>query len=109
MLIDDIIQQLKYKIHTMPDDALRAIQDFLFEMRDKLAEVIGDLQGRSAKVDPKMVHELQELRLSLCKLAQCGGELYQDLICETSSSINELGLVSSLRHPVHFVEKGMSR
>mmetsp|Transcript_112850 Transcript_112850/g.324320 ORF Transcript_112850/g.324320 Transcript_112850/m.324320 type:complete len:260 (+) Transcript_112850:71-850(+) len=60
MLIDDIIQQLKYKMHTLPNEALAAIQDFLFEMRDKLSEIVGDLMSRETKVDPKMVTELQE-------------------------------------------------
>lgn len=65
MLIDDIIQNLKYKMHSMPIEALAAIQDFLFEMRDKLSEIIADLMSRETKIDPKMIHELQEKSASV--------------------------------------------
>jgi len=60
MVIDDILSQLKYKVHTLPNEALAAIQDFLFEMKDKLHEIIGDLSTRETKVEPKVVGELQE-------------------------------------------------
>lgn len=60
MMIDDILAQLKYKMQGMPQDALASIQDFLFEMRDKLTEVITDLMSRETKVDQQTVSELQE-------------------------------------------------
>lgn len=60
MLIDDIVHQLRYKMHSLPIDALAAIQDFLFEIRDKLSDVIGDLMSRETKIDPKTLQELQE-------------------------------------------------
>mmetsp|Transcript_269 Transcript_269/g.624 ORF Transcript_269/g.624 Transcript_269/m.624 type:complete len:249 (-) Transcript_269:279-1025(-) len=59
MLIDDIVHQLKYKMHSMPQEALAAIQEFLFEMRDKLTEIVGDLTSRETKIKPEMVGELQ--------------------------------------------------
>jgi len=60
MMIDDIIKQLQYKMYSMPQEALVAIQDFLFEMRDKLQEIVADLTSRETMVKPEMVQELQE-------------------------------------------------
>jgi hypothetical protein len=60
MMIDDILKQLKSRMHTLPDAALAPIQDFLFELQDKLVEVISDLMARETKIDRKILTELQE-------------------------------------------------
>jgi len=60
MLIDDVIEQLKHKMNTLPNEALVALQDFLLETRDKLGEIIGDLLSRETKVEPGTVREIQD-------------------------------------------------
>jgi len=65
MLVDDVLAQLKYKMHILPQEALVALQDFLFEMRDKLREVIQEVMGTETKLDKSVVGDLQE-KLNAC-------------------------------------------
>merc|ERR1719382_1258521 len=60
MMIDDIINGLKHKMDRMPDDALRLIQEFMLEVKDKIYEVMIDLKSRETKLDPTIFSELQE-------------------------------------------------
>merc|ERR1712060_193432 len=47
-------------MHTMPDDALRAILEFLYEVKDKLGEIQYDLRVREAKIDPDTLNEIAQ-------------------------------------------------
>merc|ERR1719203_13840 len=58
MLIDDILEQLGYKMQTMPPEALVSILDFLYQMQDKLNAITTDLMARETKVDPGTIDEL---------------------------------------------------
>mmetsp|Transcript_56991 Transcript_56991/g.114373 ORF Transcript_56991/g.114373 Transcript_56991/m.114373 type:complete len:225 (-) Transcript_56991:152-826(-) len=60
MMLDDIIYQLKYKQHRLPDEALRLLLEFMLETKDRLSEIIYDLKTRETKVDPQTITELQE-------------------------------------------------
>jgi len=65
VVVDDLVKQLKAKMHTLPDTALIAIQDLLFELQDKLAEIISDLMSREKKIDRKLLSELQEKSMAV--------------------------------------------
>mmetsp|Transcript_75898 Transcript_75898/g.245775 ORF Transcript_75898/g.245775 Transcript_75898/m.245775 type:complete len:219 (+) Transcript_75898:289-945(+) len=60
MMIDDILYQLKYKMHRMPDEALRLILELLLETKDKMYEIMCDLKARETKIDPSTITEIQE-------------------------------------------------
>merc|ERR1719266_2888909 len=60
LMIDDIMYNLKHKMNTMPDEALRAVQEFMVELKDKLYEVMVDLKNRETKIDPNIFNELQQ-------------------------------------------------
>merc|ERR1711920_194438 len=60
LMIDDIIYNLRHKMNTMPDEALRAVQEFMVELKDKLYEVMVDLKSRETKIDPNIYNELQQ-------------------------------------------------
>mmetsp|Transcript_78863 Transcript_78863/g.235038 ORF Transcript_78863/g.235038 Transcript_78863/m.235038 type:complete len:224 (+) Transcript_78863:75-746(+) len=60
MMIDDILYQLKYKMHRMPDEALRLLLEFMLEMKDRMSEILYDLKTRETKVDPQVLADIQE-------------------------------------------------
>jgi len=59
LMIDDICYNLKHKMNTMPDEALRAVQEFMVELKEKLYEVMNDLKNNAVKIDPSIFSELQ--------------------------------------------------
>jgi hypothetical protein len=60
MMIDDILAGLQYKMDKMPNDALKLIQEFLLEVKDKIYEVMIDLKSKETKIDPSIFRELTE-------------------------------------------------
>lgn len=58
-MIDDILEQLDYKMGRMPVGALSSIQDLLGEMQDKLSDIINELYARETKVHPEIMEELR--------------------------------------------------
>jgi len=60
IIIDDVVNQVKYKLHSLPDEALRLIQEFLLEVKDKLQEVIAEMRRRETKLDQSNLSELLE-------------------------------------------------
>lgn len=60
LFIDDIIHQLKYKMNQLPDEALRLLQEFLLEVKEKLSEVIYEMRSRETKIDHTAMAEVLE-------------------------------------------------
>lgn len=60
LMMDDLLSNLRSKMNVLPDEALRMIQEFLLEVKDKIRETMSDLTTRETKVDPKIYAELQE-------------------------------------------------
>lgn len=60
LMIDDICYNLRHKMTSMPDEALRAVQEFMVELKDKLYEVLVDLKSRETKIDPTIYNDLQK-------------------------------------------------
>mmetsp|Transcript_43808 Transcript_43808/g.137554 ORF Transcript_43808/g.137554 Transcript_43808/m.137554 type:complete len:224 (-) Transcript_43808:125-796(-) len=60
MMIDDILYQLKYKMHRMPEEALKLLLEFMLELKDRMSEIIYDLKTRETKVDPQTLADIQE-------------------------------------------------
>merc|ERR550532_3780110 len=60
MMLDDIIYQLKYKMHRLPDEANRLLLEFMLETKDRISEIIYDLKTRETKVDPQTLSDLME-------------------------------------------------
>lgn len=60
MILDDILYNLKYKMHRLPDEALRLMLEFCYETKDRLYEIMMDLKMRETKVDPSVIADIQE-------------------------------------------------
>jgi len=60
MMIDDVLDQLKYKMHRLPDEALRLLLELMLKLKDKMTGIIYDLKTRETKVDPRTMAEIQE-------------------------------------------------
>ncbi|CAE7042288.1 unnamed protein product [Symbiodinium natans] len=60
VLIDDVVYQVRYKIHSMPDDALRRIQEFLLEVKEKLLQIMKDMRQQETKIDQSTMADLSE-------------------------------------------------
>merc|ERR1719296_18786 len=72
VMIDDILEQLDYKMSRMPVGALAPLQDLLGEMQDKLSDIINDLYARETKVHPEI---MEELRRKSARVAEMMGRL----------------------------------
>ncbi|CAJ1356038.1 unnamed protein product, partial [Effrenium voratum] len=59
ILIDEVVYQVKYKIHSLPDEALRRIQEFLLEVSDKLQQIMSDMR-RESKIDQSTMQDLAQ-------------------------------------------------
>lgn len=60
LFLDDILNQLKYKMNSMPDDALRLLQEFLVEVKGKLAETMHQIRSSQTKLDPVEMNEMMQ-------------------------------------------------
>merc|ERR1712113_75107 len=60
MLIEDILYQLKYKMNRLPPEALRLLLEFMLEVKDKMYEIMSDLQHRETKVATSVIMDIQE-------------------------------------------------
>jgi len=59
ILIDEVVYQVKYKIHSLPDEALRRIQEFLLEVKDKLQQIMLDMR-QETKTDQATMADLAD-------------------------------------------------
>ncbi|CAK9006849.1 unnamed protein product [Durusdinium trenchii] len=59
ILIDEVVYQVKYKIHSLPDEALRRIQEFLLEVKDKLQQIMMDMRSET-KTDQATMADLAD-------------------------------------------------
>lgn len=59
ILIDEVVYQVKYKIHSLPDEAPRRIQEFLLEVKDKLQQIIMDMRSET-KTDQSTMADLAD-------------------------------------------------
>jgi len=60
LMMDDILAQLRYKADRLPDEALRLIQEFLLETKDRLSQMMYDLRMHETKIDPNTIAEMQD-------------------------------------------------
>eukprot|EP00933_Yihiella_yeosuensis_P016839 TRINITY_DN14244_c4_g1_i1.p1 TRINITY_DN14244_c4_g1~~TRINITY_DN14244_c4_g1_i1.p1 ORF type:complete len:245 (-),score=55.73 TRINITY_DN14244_c4_g1_i1:158-892(-) len=60
ILIDDVVHQVKYKLHSLPDDALRTIQEFLLEVQAKIHSVMQDMKKKETKIDSAAMADLRD-------------------------------------------------
>mmetsp|Transcript_98636 Transcript_98636/g.279374 ORF Transcript_98636/g.279374 Transcript_98636/m.279374 type:complete len:222 (-) Transcript_98636:51-716(-) len=60
LMLDDIIYQLKYKLHRLPDEANRLLLQFLMDAKDRLTEIQMELKARETKIDPTIMREIQD-------------------------------------------------
>ncbi|CAE7664883.1 unnamed protein product [Symbiodinium sp. CCMP2456] len=60
ILIDDVVYQVRYKIHSLPDEALRRIQEFLLEVKEKLLQIMKDMRQQETKIDQSTMADLSE-------------------------------------------------
>jgi len=68
LMMDELLNNLRTRMHNLPNDALRMIQEFLFEVKDKIREIMSDLTARETKVDPAIYRELQEKEAKVTEL-----------------------------------------
>jgi len=59
MMIDDILYQLKYKMHRMPDEALKLLLELMLQLKEKMSQIIYDLKTKETKVDPSTMADIQ--------------------------------------------------
>eukprot|EP00930_Biecheleria_cincta_P077349 TRINITY_DN64630_c0_g1_i1.p1 TRINITY_DN64630_c0_g1~~TRINITY_DN64630_c0_g1_i1.p1 ORF type:complete len:240 (+),score=48.32 TRINITY_DN64630_c0_g1_i1:105-824(+) len=71
VLIDDVCYQVKYKLHSMPEEALRKIQEFLVEVKAKLHEIMGEMRSQQTKLDQSTMQDLAEKDMAVSHAIDC--------------------------------------